>query len=165
MSTFRNICAAHNMDVFCSWCFSGIFLMYFMNNLETVLMASAITGVTFVLTFHVHCVCIVRSSYFTTECYWLFSWSYFFLLKLKYILTYMFFLHYLLLLLLLLLWLGLMVVMNKQQHAIRPYLEPVHFRHTFISGIPHLYATNFLLNKNKVLRSCLTLFLQSPLSS
>ena len=64
ISTFRSMCAVPNMAVFCStltsW-FPGMLLMYFLNDYETVPVAPVITGITFVFTFHVRCISIVRS--------------------------------------------------------------------------------------------------------
>ena len=61
ISTFRNMCAVPNMAVFCSSltsCFLGMLLTYFLNALEIVPVA------TFVFTFHMRCISIVRSLYF-----------------------------------------------------------------------------------------------------
>ena len=66
ISTFRSMCAVHNMAVFCSSftsCVPGMLLTYFLNDFETVPVAP-ITGITFVFTFHMRCISIVRSSYF-----------------------------------------------------------------------------------------------------
>jgi len=41
-----------------------MFLTYFLNDFEIVLVASIIIGITFVFTFHMRCVSVVRSSYF-----------------------------------------------------------------------------------------------------
>ena len=66
VSTFRNMCAVPNMAVFrcslTSW-FPAMLLTYFLNDLEMVPVA-LITGITLVLTFHIHCISIVRSLYF-----------------------------------------------------------------------------------------------------
>jgi len=67
ISTFRSMCAVPNMDVFCSSftsCFPGMLLTYFLNNFEIVPVAPIITGITFVFTFHMRCISIVRSLYF-----------------------------------------------------------------------------------------------------
>ena len=67
ISTFRSMCAVPNMAVFCSSltsCFPNMLLMYFLNDFEIVPVAPIITGLTFVLTFHMHCVSVVRSLYF-----------------------------------------------------------------------------------------------------
>jgi hypothetical protein len=45
-------------------CFPGMLLMYFLNAFEIVPVAPIITGITFVFTFHVRCISIVRSLYF-----------------------------------------------------------------------------------------------------
>ena len=67
ISTFRSVCAVPNMAVFCSsltsW-FPGMLLTYFMNDFEIVPVAPIITGITFVFTFHMSCISIVRSLYF-----------------------------------------------------------------------------------------------------
>jgi hypothetical protein len=64
ISTFRSMCAVRNMAVFCSsltsW-FPGMLLTYFLNDFEMGPVAPIITGITFVFTFHVRCVSIVRS--------------------------------------------------------------------------------------------------------
>ena len=67
ISTFRSMCAVPNMAVFCSlltsW-FPGMLLTYFLNVFEIVTVTPIITGITFVFTFHMRCISIVRSSYF-----------------------------------------------------------------------------------------------------
>ena len=67
VSTFRSMCAFPNMAVFCSsltsWC-PGMLLTYFLNDFEIVPVAPIITGITFVFTFHMRCISIVRSLYF-----------------------------------------------------------------------------------------------------
>ena len=67
ISTFRSMCAVPNMAVFCSSLtsrFPGALLKYFLNDFEIVLVAPIITGITFVFTFHVRCIYIIRSLYF-----------------------------------------------------------------------------------------------------
>ena len=67
ISTFRSMCAVPNMAVFCSSltsCFPGMLLTYFRNDFEIVPVAPIITGITFVFTFHMRCISIVRSLYF-----------------------------------------------------------------------------------------------------
>jgi len=67
ISTFRIMCAVPNMAVFCSSftsCFPGMLLAYFLNEFEVVPVAPIITGITFVFTFHMRCISIVRSLYF-----------------------------------------------------------------------------------------------------
>ena len=67
ISTFRSMCAVPNMAVFCSsftLCFLGMLLTYFLNDSEIVPVAPVITGITFVYTFHMRCIYIVRSLYF-----------------------------------------------------------------------------------------------------
>ena len=66
VNTFRSMCAAPNMAVFCSSltsCFPGMSLTYFLNDLETVPVAPIITGITLVFTFHMRCISIVSSLY------------------------------------------------------------------------------------------------------
>jgi len=67
VSTFRSMCALPNMAVFCSsltsW-FPGMLLTYFLNNFEMVPVAPIFTGITFVFTFHMRCISIVRSLYY-----------------------------------------------------------------------------------------------------
>ena len=64
ISTFRRMCAVPNMAVFCSsltsW-FPGVLLTCFLNVFEIVPVAPIITGITFVFTFHLRCISIVRS--------------------------------------------------------------------------------------------------------
>ena len=67
ISTFRSMCAVPNMAVFYSSltsCFPGMLLTYFLNDFEIVPVASIITGITFVFTFHMCCISIVKSLYF-----------------------------------------------------------------------------------------------------
>ena len=67
ISTFQSMCAVRNMAVFCSFLtswFSGKLLIYFLNDFEIVPVAPIITGITFVSTFHMRCISIVRSLYF-----------------------------------------------------------------------------------------------------
>ena len=67
ISTFRSICAASNMAVFCSSlisCFPGVLLRYFLDDFEIVPAVSIIADITFVFTFHMRCISIVRSLYF-----------------------------------------------------------------------------------------------------
>ena len=67
ISTFRSMCAVPNVAVFCSSftsCFPGMLLTYFLNDFEIVPFAPIITGITFVFTFHMRCVYIVRSLHF-----------------------------------------------------------------------------------------------------
>ena len=66
ISAFRSMCALPNMAIFCSFltsCFPGMLLTYFLNDFEIVPVAPVITGITFVFTFHLHCISIVRSLY------------------------------------------------------------------------------------------------------
>ena len=67
ISTFLRMCAVSNMAVFCSSltsCFPGMLLTYFLNDFEIVPVAPIITGITFVFTFHMRCISVVRSLYF-----------------------------------------------------------------------------------------------------
>ena len=67
ISTFRSMCAVPNMTVFCSSLTSwlpGMLLTYLLNDFEIIPVASIITGITFVFTFHMHCISIIRSLYF-----------------------------------------------------------------------------------------------------
>ena len=67
ISTFRSVCAVPNMAVFCSSltsCLPGTLLRYFLNVFKIVPVAPIITGITFVFTFHMRCISIVRSLYF-----------------------------------------------------------------------------------------------------
>ena len=62
--TFRSMCAVPNMAVFCgslTSCFPGMLLTYFQNDFEIVPVVPIITGITFVFTFHMGCISIVRS--------------------------------------------------------------------------------------------------------
>ena len=67
ISTFRSMCAVPNMAVFCSsltsW-FPDMLLAYFLNDFEIVPVATIITGITFVFTFHMRCNFTVKSLYF-----------------------------------------------------------------------------------------------------
>jgi len=63
-STFRSMCAVPNMAVFrisLTSCFPVMLLTYFLNDFEIVPVAPIITGITFVFTFHMRCISIVRS--------------------------------------------------------------------------------------------------------
>ena len=67
ISTFWSVCAVPNMAVFWSSLTSylpGMLLTYFLNDFEIVPVAPIITGITFVFTFHMRCISIVRSLYF-----------------------------------------------------------------------------------------------------
>ena len=67
ISAFQSMCAVPNMAVLWSSltpCFPGMLLTYFLNDFEIVPVAPIITGITFVFTFHMHCISIVRSLYF-----------------------------------------------------------------------------------------------------
>ena len=66
ISTFRHMCTVPNMAVSCTSstsCFPGMLLTYFLNDFEIVPVAPIITGITFVFTFHMRCISIVRSLY------------------------------------------------------------------------------------------------------
>jgi hypothetical protein len=61
------MCAVPNIAVFCSSlisCFPGMLLKYFQKDFEMVPVAPIITGVTFVFTFHMRCISIMRSLYY-----------------------------------------------------------------------------------------------------
>ena len=67
-STFRSMCAVPNMAAFCSYfisCFLGMLLRYFLNDSEMLPVAPIITGITFVFTFHMSSISIVKSLYFS----------------------------------------------------------------------------------------------------
>ena len=67
ISTFRSMCGVPNVAVFCTFltsCFPGMLLTYFLNDSEIDPAAPIITGITFVFTFHMRCISIVRSLYF-----------------------------------------------------------------------------------------------------
>ena len=90
ITTFRNMCAVPNMAVSCSSfisCFPGMLLRYFLNDSETVPVASIITGIAFVFTFYMRCISIVGSLYFRIFL------VYFCLLKFQHLLAYMFLFH------------------------------------------------------------------------
>ena len=64
ISTFRSMCAVPSMAVFCgslTSCFPGMLLTYFLNDFEIVPVAPIITCITYVFTFHMRCIPIVRS--------------------------------------------------------------------------------------------------------
>ena len=66
-SLLLSMCAMPNMAVFWSSltsCFPGMLLTYFLNDFGIVPVAPIITGITFVFTFHVCCISILRSLYF-----------------------------------------------------------------------------------------------------
>ena len=61
------MCTVPNMAVVSSSlisCFPGTLLRYFMNDLEVVLGAPVITGITFAFTIHMCCISTARSSHF-----------------------------------------------------------------------------------------------------
>jgi len=63
VSTFLNICAVSNMAVFCNsmiLCFRTIFHRYFLNDFEIVPYAPVLTGITFIFTFHMGQISVVR---------------------------------------------------------------------------------------------------------
>jgi len=83
---FRSMCAvpSRHMVVFCSSlisCSPSMLLRYCLSDLEMVLVAPVITGVTSAFTFHLHWISIIRSSYF--RIFSDFSWSHFCLHKLQ----------------------------------------------------------------------------------
>jgi hypothetical protein len=84
VNTFRNMCAVPNMAVFCSsltsWC-PGMLLTYFLNDFEIVPVAPIITGITFVIIFHMRCISIVRLLYyiiFSASFYYYYYYYYFY---------------------------------------------------------------------------------------
>jgi hypothetical protein len=67
ISTFRSVCAVPRVAVFWSSltsCIPGMQLTYFLNDFEVVPVAPIITGITFVFTFYMRCISVVRSLYF-----------------------------------------------------------------------------------------------------
>ena len=67
LSTLRSMCAVPNMAVFCSSltsCFPRMLLRYFLNDFEIAPVAPIITGITFVFTFHMRRISIVRYLFF-----------------------------------------------------------------------------------------------------
>ena len=61
---YRSMCAVPNMALLCSSfmsCLPGMLLRYFMNDLQVVSAAHIITGITFVFTFHIRSISVVRS--------------------------------------------------------------------------------------------------------
>ena len=100
ISTFRSMCVVPNMAVFWSSltsCFPGMLLTYFLNDFEILVVpfAPIITGITFVFTFHMCCISIVRSLYFRifSASFIITFLSHFCLLRLQRLLTYMFPFH------------------------------------------------------------------------
>ena len=96
IGTFRSDRAVPNMAVFCSSlniCFPSMLLTYFLNDFEIVPVAPIITGITFVFTFNMRCISIVRYLYFRI-CRLFFLKSHFCILKLQRLLTYTFPFYY-----------------------------------------------------------------------
>jgi hypothetical protein len=63
ISAFQSMCAVPNMAVFCSSfisCFPGTLLRYLLNYSQIVPVAPIITGITFVFTFHMRCISVVK---------------------------------------------------------------------------------------------------------
>jgi hypothetical protein len=61
------VCAALSKTLFCislASCYPGTLLRYLMNDGEMVSLVHIITGITFVFTFPIHCIYVVRSLYF-----------------------------------------------------------------------------------------------------
>jgi hypothetical protein len=61
------VCAVPSTAVFCrslTSCFPGTLLKYFLKDFEIVPVAPIITGVTFVFTFHVRCISVIRYYYY-----------------------------------------------------------------------------------------------------
>ena len=68
ISTFQSMCEVFSMAVVYSSLITGFPSMlrtYFLNDYEMVSFAPIITGNTCIFTFHVHCILIGRSLYFT----------------------------------------------------------------------------------------------------
>ena len=67
ISTFRSMCAVHNMAVFCSYlisCSPGMLITHSLSDFKVVPVAPIITGITFAFTIHMSRISIVRSSSF-----------------------------------------------------------------------------------------------------
>ena len=67
ISTSRSLCAVPNMAVFCSTlisCFPLMFLRNCLSDFEMVPVALIFTHITFVFTFHIWCISVVRFLYF-----------------------------------------------------------------------------------------------------
>ena len=67
ISTIQSICVVPNMVVLFSSlisCFPIMLVRHFLNDFKIVSVDPIITFITFVFTFHMHCISIVRSSYF-----------------------------------------------------------------------------------------------------
>jgi hypothetical protein len=65
--TLWSMCAVSSMAVFCNplmLCFANMLFRYCLNDSEVVRVGPIITGVSFIFTFHIHCVYIVRYLYF-----------------------------------------------------------------------------------------------------
>jgi hypothetical protein len=92
ISTFRSTCAVPGTAVFRSFisCFPVMLLRHFLSDFKMIPVVSIIPGITTVFTFHMCCISIVRFLEYSR----LLSLSYFCLLKLQYLLTYMFIFHY-----------------------------------------------------------------------
>ena len=69
INTFESMCALHNMAVFYSSlisCFPATFFRYFLNDSEIVPVAPVITGIAFVVKYHMCSISILRFLYFKT---------------------------------------------------------------------------------------------------
>jgi hypothetical protein len=67
ITTFRSMCAVPNVAVFWSSltsCIPCVFFTYFLNDYEIAPVSPIITGITFVFTFHMRGISILRSLYF-----------------------------------------------------------------------------------------------------
>ena len=68
ITTYQSMCEVFSMAVVCSSLISGfpsMLLTYFLNDFEMVSFAPIITGNTCIFTFHIHCISIGMSLYFT----------------------------------------------------------------------------------------------------
>jgi hypothetical protein len=64
ISAFQSMYAVPNVTVFCSSlisCFPFVLFEYFLKDFKMLLVAPIITGITFVFTFYMRCISIVRS--------------------------------------------------------------------------------------------------------
>jgi hypothetical protein len=64
ISTFRSMCAVHNMAVYCSYlvlCSAGLLLRFCLSYFEIIPVAPVFTGITSDFIFHVRWICVVRT--------------------------------------------------------------------------------------------------------
>ena len=67
INTFRSMCAVSNMAVLWSFliqCFPDMLLRYFLNDFQVVPIVPIVAGITFVFTFHMRYISVVRSLHF-----------------------------------------------------------------------------------------------------